>query len=372
MINTNFFKKYINDFLKQKTYDKNYFKTTIYYFCFAFIIEQSQLFNVYGISLFRRAFNMARRRDELSYTHNLKPFAVNEKNFLNEQDINSLKEIKVPTNRDISGLGRNDTSTYSYNNMNEKEQSIMRDIKNKAKERYENVIGKKLYNWPEENSNLYTYYGANARHDWHADPQNVDYIFNLIVCVDKVGNISPFQYKDNDKQIHSYDTNEGDAILFNGGTTMHQIPPSNDPNSKRTVLSMSFTSIEPDKIPNKGFNSGNLCTWLEGGNNYINGFKMWALFFFTHIFIGYITGANNISIKFLLILYVIVIFIFKYVPLYFNIGLGSGRPGSLTYSIYPLLMLFLLFTLSGRGAILLFSYFVLTDVFLPKSWMAYD
>ena len=372
MINTNFFKKYINDFLKQKTYDTNDFKTTIYYFCFAFILEQSQLFNLYGTNLIRRAFNMVRRKDELSYSHNLKPFAVNEKNFLNEQDIKSLKEIKVPTTRDISGGGRNDTSTYIYKKMNEKEQSIIRDIQNKAKERYENVIGKKLYNWPEETSNLYTYYGANAKHDWHADPQNVDYIYNLIVCIDKVGNISPFQYKDKDKNVHSYYTNEGDAILFNGGTTMHQIPPSNDPDSKRTVLSMSFTSIEPEKIPNKGFNSKNLCTWLEGANNYFNLFTIWALVFFTNLFISYITGTSNINIKFLLVLYVVVIIIFKYVPLYFNIGLGSGRPGSLTYSIYPLLLSFLLFTLSVRGGILLFSYFVLTDIFFPKSWIAYD
>jgi len=372
MIDTKYFNTLYNNFRKSNIYTKNDIKTTIYYLCFAFVLEQTQIFNVYGTNLIRRSFNFMRRKDELSYSHNLKPFAVNEKNFLNEQDIKSLKEIKVPNKKDMTGGGRNNTTTYIYKNMNEKEQSIIRDIQNKAKERYENVIGKKLYNWPEETSNLYTYYGGNAYHDWHADPQNVDYIYNLIVCVDKVGNISPFQYKDNDNTVHSYYTNECDAILFNGGTTMHQIPPSNDPESKRTVLSMSFTSIKPDEIPNKGFNSKNLCTWLEGGNNYFNLFTMWALIFFTNLFISYSTGSGNINIKFVLILYTVVIFIFKYVPLYFNIGLGSGRPGSLTYSIYPLLLFFLVGTLSVRGSILLFSYLILTDVFLPRSWMAYD
>jgi hypothetical protein len=59
------------------------------------------------------------------------------------------------------------------------------------------------------------------------------------------------------------------------------------------------------------------------------------------------------------------------VPLYFDIGLGSGRSSSISKNLFILLVGMVL-TFSTKGAILLFSYFALSDVFFNRSWVEYD
>ena len=51
------------------------------------------------------------------------------------------------------------------------------------------------------------------------------------------GEISPLECKNKKGDVNSIHFEEGDVALFNGGTTVHQVPPNNDPNSERTVLS---------------------------------------------------------------------------------------------------------------------------------------
>ena len=66
-----------------------------------------------------------------------------------------------------------------------------------------------------------------------------------------------------------------------------------------------------------------------------------------------------------------VLIIVKYVPLYLDTGLGSGRSSSIMKNLFLLLATILL-TLSPKGAILFFSYFALSDVFFLSSWVEYD
>ena len=68
---------------------------------------------------------------------------------------------------------------------------------------------------------------------------------------------------------------------------------------------------------------------------------------------------------------IIVLFIVKYIPLYIDTGLGSGRSSSILYNIV-ILLLIMIVTFSTKGGILFFSYFVLSDVFFSRSWVAYD
>ena len=51
-------------------------------------------------------------------------------------------------------------------------------------------------------------------------------------------------------------------LEFLMAVTIHQVPPNNDPNSERTVLSSRFTSDE--EMSKNGFTGDNLCTFLEG------------------------------------------------------------------------------------------------------------
>jgi len=66
-----------------------------------------------------------------------------------------------------------------------------------------------------------------------------------------------------------------------------------------------------------------------------------------------------------------VILLAKYIPLYFDIGLGSSRPTSIYHNMV-MLFVTIVSTVSVKGAILFFSYFLLSDVFFLRSWVAYD
>ena len=169
-------------------------------------------------------------------------------------------------------------------------------------------------------------------------------------------------------QIHTIKTNKGDGILFNGGTTVHQIPPNNDEKSVRTVLSIAFTSNEEDSI---SYKNDNLCNFLEGGNNYFNFSILVVSLFLINFIVSYLSGAKNIDNTFLITLTIISILMAKYIPLYFNTGIGSGRSSSILYNLL-ILFTFILITLSPKGGALFTVYFLLSDVFFPRSWVSYE
>lgn len=249
---------------------------------------------------------------------------------------------------------------------NQTEKDIITEISEKVRKKYENEIGKKLYYMSSNKATIYVYHGKNAKHLWHVDPQNLSEIYNVIICFKKIGGISPLQCKNESGDIKSIHFEEGDAALFNGGTTVHQVPPNEDDNSERTVLSIAFTS-DPDKV-NK---SENMCTYTESGNNHFNVFKLIVWAFILNFILSQASGVNRLSYQFLFIYITIVIFLVKYITLYFDTGLGSGRSSSI-YHNFILLIIAIVSTFSIKGAILFSSYFFLSDVFFIRSWVAYD
>ena len=58
-------------------------------------------------------------------------------------------------------------------------------------------------------------------------------------------------------------------------------------------------------------------------------------------------------------------------PLYLDIGLGSGRSSSISKNLF-LVLTTMVITFSTKGGILFFSYFALSDVFFMRSWVEYD
>ena len=134
-------------------------------------------------------------------------------------------------------------------------------------------------------------------------------------------------------------------------------------------MSIAYTSDEK-LSKNKNLNN-NLCTFIQGGNNYWNMFNIVLIAFLINIILTRISGINNLSYKFLLEFFIINVIIVKYVPLYFDIGLGTNRPSSI-YHNFILLVICMLGTFSIKGAIVMFSYFLLSEIFFPRKWVEYD
>jgi hypothetical protein len=309
---------------------------------------------------------MYRRSDELTYQNKLKPFCEPLKKMLDEEDVKKLQSIKIPDTVDIKWISRKNTTTHQCcEKFNDTETQIITEISEKVRLKYEKQTGKRLYYMNDNKATIYVYRGKDSQHLWHVDPQNLEEIFNVIVCFKKVGEISPLQCKNKEGEAYSLHFEEGDAALFNGGTTVHQVPPNEDDNSERTVLSIAFTT---NKKINK---STNMCTFIEGGNNYLNFAKLIFAAFVINLVLTYLSGINILSYKFLLIYIAVIMVIIKYVPLYLKTGLGSGRSSSFLNNAVIILS-FMLLTLSIKGGIVFVSYFFLSDVFFPRSWVEYD
>jgi hypothetical protein len=359
----NKYQKNRDKFLKNKEYI-----SIVIYFVILFIIDFSGIINLYGQNVIRRCINMFRRIDPLNYENKLKPFCKKYDKILDNNDIAKLQSIKIPESKDLGvGTRKNTTTHQCCENYSDEEKEIMREISEKVRLKYQDKIGKKLY-YKNSDPTIYRYYGDKSHHLWHVDPQNLSEIYNIIICIKKKGNISPLECKDKNGNVNAIHFNEGDAALFNGGTTVHQVPPNNDPNSERTVLSLAFTS---DKNLGKIDDSENMCVYLEGGNNYINVIKILTLIFLLNFILTKISGINILSYKFISIFLAIILILAKYIPLYFDIGLGTGRASSILYNLI-LLLAFIAVTFSIKGGMVMFSYFLLSDLFFLRKWVEYN
>ncbi len=363
----------INQFIKQRNKfygGGNEYLTIFVYFLLLFSIDYSGWMDLYEQNFTRRLINMYRRTDSLTYQNKLKPFCEPAKKMLNEEDVKKLQSIHIPENNDVPFFSRKNTTTHQCcDKFSENEKQIITEISEKVRQKYEQIIGKKLYYLGSNKATIYVYHGKYSQHLWHVDPQNLNEIYNVIICIKKKGGISPLQCKDIAGNVNSVHFDEGDAAIFNGGTTVHQVPPNEDDQSERTVLSIAYTS--DNKLNNNEKYSNNMCTYIEGGNNYMNVIKLAISIFIINWLITFVSGANNLSYRFLLIYLLIVLLVVKYVPLYLDTGLGSGRSSSISHNLF--LLLFCMFlTFSTKGAILFFTYFALSDVFFPRSWVAYD
>ena len=336
-----------------------------------FIIDYSGVTELNGQNIFRRCINMFKRTDPLNYYKKLKPYCEKHDKMLNEDDIKKLQSIKIPNKTDFGIFSRKNTITHQCcKNYTKEETKLINDIKEKIRRKYEKKLNKKLYHREKDSPTIYSYRGNKSYHLWHVDPNNIDIIYNTITCIKKVGKISPLQCKDATDNINSIEFEEGDTALFRGGTTVHQVPPSDDPDSERIVLSIAFTTDREYSLSNE---SGlNLCTYIEGGNNYKNLFKIWALIFSINLALTHISGINKMSLENLTLLFIISLILAKYLPQYLDLGIiGSNRASSFYHNII-VLMVIMLSTFSIKGSIAFSSYFLLSDLFFKRDWVKYD
>lgn len=359
--------------MKKIQFNNNIYLTIPIFYLLLFIVDYSGVMNLWGESFVRRVINMHRRRDPLSYEKILDPYCKKYEKIIDDDDIQKLQKIKLHTNKDIPWFSRKNTTTVYYKDLSEEEKKEVDLIKNKVREKYEKEIGKKLYDIKNNTTNIYVYYGKNSKHLWHVDPQNVKSIYNCILCIDRKGDISPLQWKDISKNVNSVHLNKGDAALFNGGTTIHQVPPNQDPNSVRTVLSLAFTSEEKLILKNKKseFDGKNMCTYIEGGANIKNFLKIILGIFILIFILSKISNVDLIPYKFLFVYILFVLILVKYLPLYYDTGLGTNRSSSIIYNI-GILFIMSLVGLNIKGGILFSSYYLLSDQFFPREWVSYD
>jgi len=312
---------------------------------------------------------MYRRTDPINYKKMLNPFCVKCEKILNKNDVALLQTIKLPKNTDFYYFTRkNIISHQCCEKYNKNEEQIINNISEKIRLSYEKQIGKKLYYMGDNKATIYRYNGKNSHHLWHVDTNNTSEIYNAIVCIKKIGDISPLQYKDKNNKEHSIYFKEGDAALFNGGVTVHQVPPNNDAKSERTVLSVAFTS---NKNMNKSNHHLNLVTYIKGGSDKVIILNLILIIFITNYFLTHISGINKIPHHLLMSYFLTILFMVKYVPQYFDTGLGTNRSSSLYYN-FMLLIFFMLMTISIKGAIIFFTYFLISDLFFSRKWVAYS
>tara|TARA_Y100001933_G_scaffold255919_1_gene299742 strand:- start:397 stop:1497 length:1101 start_codon:yes stop_codon:yes gene_type:complete len=343
------------------------------FYILLFIIDYLGIMNLFGENYMRRLINMCRRKDPLTYEKKLKPFCQKYEKMVSNDDIRKLQSIKLKDKLDIPWISRTNTTTIYYKDLSKHEKKYIDNVKEKIRKKYEKKIGKKLYDIKNNTTNIYVYRGKNSKHLWHVDPQNVNTIYNCILCIKREGEISPLQCKDKYKNVDSVHFQPGDCALFNGGTTIHQVPPNNDPHSKRIVLSLAFTSEKKLMLKNKKkeFDGKNMCTYIGGGSQIFNILKLiFATFIITFI-LSKVSNVTLLSHTFLFGYILLIFILVKYVPLYFNTGIGSGRPSSIIHN-FTILFAIILFTLNIKGGLLFVSYFLLTDQLFPSSWVAYD
>ena len=351
-----------------ETFDYKVGILMIKYFLILFIIDYTGKMDLSGQNYIRRAINMYRRRDSLTYGKKLDPFCKSVVKILNEEDIKKMQSIEIPKKRDTPWFSRKNTTTHQMTNLKENEKKIVLDIAEKVKSKYEKIINKKLYFMKSPAlATIYLYHGSNSQHLWHVDPRNLNTVYNSIVCFKRKGNISPLECKDNQGKISSIHFQPGDAAIFRGGTTVHQVPPNDDPNSERYVLALAFTSDEELAKSDPNYN---MCTFIEGGSNVNNILKMFLSTVVINLFVSQMSKSNDIPYSLIVIVTILTLLSAKYLPMYCDIGLGSGRPSSIGHNLILLVGMILL-TLSVKGGTLFFTYFALSDVFFPRSLVEY-
>jgi len=320
------------------------------------------VFDYENENLMRRFVHMYRRIDQMSYSSKLKPYAESLKNMLDETDLKIMCKYKL--NTDLDFFVRNRKNIISTPVILNNDSSIG-EIINKIQSKYENKIGKKLYilNQP----TIYKYIGNRAKHLWHVDPCNKDTIYNSITCIKKIGNISPLQYKDKNGDIHSIHFNEGDAALFNGGVTVHQVPQSKDANSERTVLSIAFTSEKKDAI----LKTNNFCKLIKSGNNKLLIYEICVGVLIVTRIVGSATNAQKLKYKYVIPMAITSNILMKYFPLILPLKIGARRSSSIKHNLV-LYLFTILISLSPKYGILTMSYFGLSEIFAPSSWVQYD
>ena len=100
-------------------------------------------------------------------------------------------------------------------------------------------------------------------------------------------------------------------------------------------------------------------------------FKILFKVFIINYVLTYLSGINSVSYKSLITYFVIILLSARFIPKYFDIKLGTGRASSIYHNLI-LLIMFMIGTVSIKGGIVFFSYFLVSDLLFRRKWVEYD
>lgn len=331
------------------------------------LLDRSGAINLTDQNVFRRVMHMFNRLSVVSNRNFINPYCVHKPQLLNAEELKELQEMKslqlLDTDRDVPFATRMGTSTIRSAQMSDVDNATVARIIASIQSRVEETIGAPIYEIIPGSATIYRYFGPRSKHDWHVDPYNVDSIVNLSICIGRKGNIAPFQFKDGKDTVVSLETQEGDAVIFKGGVTVHRVPANDDETSIRTVLIVGFTTDKCFKKP-----AMDMCTYINGGKNVqaiiTSILKISIVAILTYRFSGV---SKYLSTKAALQIVVVVSLVARLFPL-LNLPTGTGRPVELFQSAVIFAVCVLL-SMSIKGGSLFFAYYMLTDQVLEMRYL---
>jgi len=340
------------------------------------LIEIFGLLNIWNENIYRRIIH---HMQSGLYNKNKKPWIVfpnvnlfsNEikiikecsKNIEKKNSINSISSL--PPYSGLGGHYSNKSSLY-YNDFDKNCKQKLDVIGNRLKEEFEKIINKKLYL---SNSNfrccILRYEGIDSLFNFHYDTEENN-CYRCIYLFHKNGNISPFCYFDENGVKHKKNLNLGEGLFFKGRTTYHGVEKNSDENSQRYIVGWQYSTDL--SIKTKSF-----CSELRDKNKFYVLKIIFIYFIIINILIYIWTNfIINVPIKlnyfiFIpLILFILFLFLPKYLPNY----IGTGLYFNFIRNVLFLCICLLSSINTPQNGLLLFSYLIFTEMFLPNSIIA--
>ena len=284
----------------------------------------------------------------------------------NIQKYNSVNTISplIP----YTGFGghySNKSSIY-YNDLDENCKKKMDLIGNRLKKEFEKCISQKLYL---SNSNfrccILRYEGIDSVFNYHYDTEEKN-CYRAIYLFHKKGNISPFCYFDKNGIKHKKYLNEGEGLFFKGRTTYHGVEKNNDPDSERYIVGWQYSTDL--SIKTKSF-----CSELRD-KNILYVLKIIIIYFviiniLIYIWTNYIINIP-VKLKDLIIVPLILFILFLFLPKYLPNYIGTGLHIDFIKNILLLFICIISSINTPENGLILFSYLIFTEMFLPNSIIA--
>eukprot|EP00948_MAST-09A_sp_MAST-9A-sp1_P001627 g1627.t1 len=171
---------------------------------------------------------------------------------LSKSAVFKLQKIQFPDNGDnvetqsklfsrLAGGNYSKKASVLLEDLSEKDQRTITEIGTEMEEHFSKVLGKRVYF---RHSFVLRYEGADANFAWHYDNEH-NSCFRALFLFDKAGTVPDFLYKDADGNIQRIRYEIGDGVIFRGKTTHHCVAKTDDPSTRRHVVSFQYTS-EPN------------------------------------------------------------------------------------------------------------------------------
>lgn len=353
---------------KQAVKEQTVVVSIVIYLFLNMLADDLGILNVSDHNGFRRLTHMFNRLSMLSNSM-LEPYCETVPKLLEADELDRLKQMtsltQLDESKDLPFASRSGTSTIRVHQMTSNDQSTVSSIEDALIPRISTVVGTSVHRIQGFSVAVYRYYGDKSKHDWHVDPCNVKTTINVVICIGRQGEISPFQHKDRQNNVISHELFEGDGVVFAGGVTVHRVPPNNDKSSVRTVLVLAFTTDACFRKPDT-----DLCTYINGGKNRAAILNLGARVALVAAGTYRLSGVGrHISLKTALTSAVGAAIFARVFPR-LDLKVGTGRPVEIKQSIIVALACMAL-SFSVKGGSLFFVYYMLTDQIFDVHRMRY-